>query len=114
MSLEALWTMQYRTADGWQLGGVVVLETGRIFGGDADYYYLGDYQVAASGAVSATINVTFYGKGQPGSAFGRPDTKFTVQGLFVRKGDVLDGEFWRPEQAHFKLPAQLTRRADLP
>ena len=42
MSLEALWALTFGTEQ--RLGaGVVVFETGRIFGGDGNFYYLGHY-----------------------------------------------------------------------
>ncbi len=112
MSLEALWTLQFRSAVGWQVGGVIVLETGRIFGGDSAYYYIGDYQ-AQGDAVTARIAVEHY-EGPLGDAFGTPLKSFTIQGHFQRNGNVMTGEFWRPQQPAMKLPGRLMRRADLP
>jgi len=36
MSIEGLWSLHVRNIEGhWQAGGVVVLETLRVFGGDS-------------------------------------------------------------------------------
>jgi hypothetical protein len=60
MTIEALWTVEIPDVKGgWINGGVVVLETGRIFGGDSFYYFLGNYDVSG-GNVSGTLNVTHY------------------------------------------------------
>jgi hypothetical protein len=42
MALEALWAVTFGTAHnlGW---GVLVFETGRIFGGDTCFYYVGRF-----------------------------------------------------------------------
>lgn len=45
MSIEALWTVTFGSNLGMSGAGVVVFETGRLFGGDPDYIYLGKYDV---------------------------------------------------------------------
>ena len=46
MGIEALWTMQFHNTNGpASSAGVVVFESGRIFGGDSCYYYIGNYEV---------------------------------------------------------------------
>jgi T3SS negative regulator,GrlR len=42
MALEALWAVTFGTRQ--DLGaGVIVFETGRVFGGDTSFYYIGHY-----------------------------------------------------------------------
>jgi hypothetical protein len=42
MALEALWAVTFETVH--NVGtGIIVFETGRIFGGDASFYYLGSF-----------------------------------------------------------------------
>ena len=41
MGLDALWTAEFQVVGGWTNGGVVILEKGRLFGGDGQYYYVG-------------------------------------------------------------------------
>lgn len=46
MSLEALWSIQFEVPNIERAGGgVIVFETGRIYGGDSSFYYIGDYSV---------------------------------------------------------------------
>ncbi|HVJ40016.1 MAG TPA: GrlR family regulatory protein [Dongiaceae bacterium] len=112
MSLEALWTMQYRDAGGWQSGGVVVLETGRLFGGDSSFYFIGGYNMAGD-KLTAKAAVEHY-DGSNFSAFGVPLKSFSVEGEFTRKGNLMEGYFWQPGNPSLRLPILLTRRADLP
>jgi len=44
MSIEGLWTASM-SAPGEFGAGVIVFETGRVFGGDSSMYYTGSYQV---------------------------------------------------------------------
>jgi hypothetical protein len=45
MSIEAVWAVNFITPVGAGGAGVVVFETGRIFGGDSYYYYIGGYLI---------------------------------------------------------------------
>ena len=45
MPVEGLWTVEFQVEGGWTNGGVVVLNAGRLFGGDSQYYYLGTYAI---------------------------------------------------------------------
>jgi hypothetical protein len=47
MSIEALWLVEFRdTNNAMHSGsGVIVFETGRVFGGDSSIVYLGSYEV---------------------------------------------------------------------
>jgi T3SS negative regulator,GrlR len=68
MSVEALWTVNFATAGGAG-NGIVVFETGRIFGGDANYYWVGEYDLQ-NGRITANLNVSNY-SGLPYSVFGQ-------------------------------------------
>ena len=43
MSLEALWSVEFRSNLGNLGGGVVMFKTGRVLGGDGSFYFLGDF-----------------------------------------------------------------------
>jgi hypothetical protein len=46
MSIEALWLVKFKDSDNENAGsGVIVFETGRVFGGDSAIVYLGSYEV---------------------------------------------------------------------
>jgi len=55
MSIEGLWTASM-SAPGEFGGGVIVFETGRVFGGDSSMYYTGSYQ-AGGGKVTVQVRV---------------------------------------------------------
>jgi hypothetical protein len=47
MSIEALWLVKFRdTNDTMRGNGVIVFETGWVFGGDSSIVYLGSYKIA--------------------------------------------------------------------
>ncbi len=60
MSIEALWTVEFISNLQVFGSGVVVLETGRVFGGDAQYYYLGDFDVKHGEDVSVNVKITHF------------------------------------------------------
>jgi hypothetical protein len=74
MSIEALWSVHFATQGGAG-GGVVIFETGKIFGGDSQYYWVGNYTVQ-NGQLIADIDVSHY-SGPPYSVFG-PLQKFRL------------------------------------
>src|SRR5947209_6571635 len=62
MSFEGLWwfqTTSVQNPQAFQGGGVVVLETGRVLGGDSVYSYVGNFAVDA-GVITATVRVRQY------------------------------------------------------
>jgi T3SS negative regulator,GrlR len=77
MSVDALWTIEFETASRWTNGGVVVLDAGRIFGGDSQYYFQGTYRFAAGG-LTADIHVSHY-HGAVQTAFGDAAREFDVK-----------------------------------
>ena len=77
MSLEALWTVTFGTMEGpnqIRIGaGIVVFETGRIFGGDNKYYYIGNYKYDDSNnVIQGNVEVINY-TGDKYSIFGELD-----------------------------------------
>ena len=58
MSIEALWTINFEVPNLLKRsgGGVIVLESGRMFGGDSSFYYVGDYCVNRK-QMSCTVQV---------------------------------------------------------
>ena len=75
MSLEALWTVEYQDVSNWVNGGVVVLETGRVFGGDGSFYYVGTFEPTSHG-LSAEVRIVHY-HGDRRTAFGDEARDFT-------------------------------------
>ena len=57
--IEAMWAVNFATTAGAFGNGVVVFETGKIFGGDSMYYYTGNYTVSGH-AINANVKVKHY------------------------------------------------------
>ncbi|HVI05890.1 MAG TPA: GrlR family regulatory protein [Sphingomicrobium sp.] len=82
MSIEALWAVRFGQAGNPNLGlngGVVVLESGRMFGGDTFYAYTGSYEMNG-GTVAGQLHAVRHFH-QPGtqSAWGTQEPEFDVQ-----------------------------------
>jgi len=54
--MEGLWTAEFGSSTGVFSGGVVVLQDGRVMGGDGGYFYLGEYTLNGN-ALRASIEV---------------------------------------------------------
>ena len=110
--LEALWTVEYMDAAGWKTGGVVVFETGRVFGGDNRFYYVGRYE-ADHPRITAELGIRYY-HGDPTTAWGDQVAEFQIEVEGERNRDVIEGTMLRVDIPQYRLPCRLTRRADLP
>jgi hypothetical protein len=84
--LEALYVVEFGDAAGfgYRNGGVAVLETNRIFGGDSGYYYIGDFSVFGD-RIDASVRIT---KHNPSwvNAFGDDAIQFEIK-IWGRIGD---------------------------
>ena len=115
MSVEGLWSLFFQSNVGREGGGVVVLETGRILGGDMSYLYIGDYKVDR-GHMAGNVRVTHY-QGEPYSIFGQA-TEFDlkISGGFsetqVGSINTLAGEV--VGRRNLKMGVRMTKRAELP
>jgi len=109
--LEALWSDEFLSNVEGFGAGVVVLESGRIFGGDSQYFYTGTYEVN-SGTLSGEINVTHY-FGPANSIFG-PDQNFTLRVSGKIEAPIMQGRGFRVDNPDLGVAFRLTRRAELP
>jgi hypothetical protein len=110
--LEALWTIEF-VSDSRSYGtGVIIFDTGRVWGGDASYYYIGTGRSDSNGILHAQIQVTHY-NGPPSSIFG-PLEKFTVrlEGKVEAPVMLLQGVLG--ENPERKIAIRCTRREELP
>jgi hypothetical protein len=111
MSIEAMWTAQFQSNKGIFGAGIVVLETARAFGGDSQYYYVGDYRVDGD-QISVSLTVIHYAN-DIDSIFG-PLQKFTV----ALKGELNEREMNLKGQANqdeaLQIQLIMRRVAELP
>lgn len=120
-SVEGLWCFQTTSYDdlvNLKYGGVVALETGRVFGGDSFMAYVGTYQMHDSG-IRATIqswqwNLTI-GDGVE-NVFGMkaPIKPYTVVAEMVRVDDRLEGSIHPQDDPDAQLPIRMIFIKELP
>ena len=114
-SVEALWAVHFGDAyaPGQPNGGVAMLETSRIFGGDAQFYYVGEYDVSDD-KLTAQVRITHF-SGPNMTAFGVPliePLQLKLEGR--RSGDMISGQMWPISNPNMCLPVSLKRLEDLP
>lgn len=114
-NIEALWAVNFGDvyAPGQPNGGVAIFETSRIFGGDSQFYYIGEYQVSGE-KITADVKVTHF-SGQGITAFGEQVTgSYQVQVEGQRDGDMINGQMRIIGRPIEPLPISLRRLEALP
>jgi hypothetical protein len=110
--LEALWSVEFKSSFGMQGNGVVVFETGRVFGGDSAMIYVGSFKVE-NGVIHAEINVKKYADVQGmSSVVGLNNFNLKVTGTPAQNEMVLSGHV--VEDPARKITIKAVRRAELP
>lgn len=109
--IEALWSVEFVSNLNVFGSGVVIFETGRIFGGDAQYYYTGTYEMK-NGALIGDLDVVHY-SGNPWSVFGTLN-KFSLRVSGRPKEKTFDVEGSLNQDPSKKILIRLTKRAELP
>jgi hypothetical protein len=112
MNIEALWSVEFISNSGVFGAGVAVFESGRIYGGDATYYYTGKYRIVNS-QVDATVDVVHY-SGQPNSIFGRDPKPFVLKITGPVSDSVMSLTGIRADDTSKQMGLRLTKRAELP
>ena len=54
--MDGLWTAEFGSSTGVFGGGVAIFQNGRIWGGDATYYYIGEYALSGKN-FKATLKI---------------------------------------------------------
>jgi T3SS negative regulator,GrlR len=109
--LEALWGLEFGSNlnDGGY--GVVVLETGRVLGGDSSFIYVGSYELN-NGVVTAQVKCTNDRKSLT-SVFGDiAEFNLHLEGTPSHDQFILQGHMI--ENPSMKIEVKFTRRAELP
>lgn len=116
MSIEGLWAVEFGHAGAaFQAinAGIVVLETGRAFGGDTWFAYTGDYQNAGNG-ISGSLKVNrHHHDGQSIDAWETGEDTFNVEFAvtWVANGSLAQGTMTRNGVS---LGLRLRKLAELP
>lgn len=113
--IEAMYGVEFHSNVGDFGFGVVVLETGRVLGGDSSCVYVGSYH-AENGTLKAHVEVTNDRK-TLASIFGDID-RFHLNCSAKIEGDGFPREFVMHgemvENPAMKIAVKFTRRAELP
>jgi hypothetical protein len=84
MALEGLWTVRFASVAGEAVqsesAGVVMLDNGRLIGGDTWSYFLGTYQHGHEGKVELLVHVRTHFAQHGESIFGGPLAPYTLKG----------------------------------
>lgn len=109
--IEALWSVEFVANTQGVGSGVVVVENGKVLGGDAQFFYVGHCKVE-NGVLNATAKITHYA-GAPSSVFGpAKEYNISVSGTPAHDSFVLHGHV--VEAPQLKISIHFTRRAELP
>lgn len=120
MSVEGMWKFQSGSLaepETLRWGGIVVLETGRVFGGDSVLAYLGSYEIDREN-VSARVRSWNWNL-DVGEEFenvfgmtGAIDYVALMEGR--REGNVITGHIASEANPNLRLPCRMEKIADLP
>jgi glyoxylase-like metal-dependent hydrolase (beta-lactamase superfamily II) len=100
MALEALWAVTFGTKEDFG-SGVIVFETGRIFGGDTAFYYVGHFDYnRRDQRISGEVNVVRHRPGLPFVFPGHDGGKIQLSGPVSEPTMILSGHLVQdPQQA---------------
>jgi T3SS negative regulator,GrlR len=109
--LEALWSVGFITGQGLHGAGVVIFETGRVFGGDSYFYWVGSYSVG-DGTITGEVDVRRHMEGLPFIFPGLEGGRVRFTGPINSPTMLLTGSLVNnPTQ---QIAVQFTRLAELP
>ena len=114
-SVEGFWFVRFGDAyvPGLPNAGVAILETGRVFGGDSQFYYRGHYQVDGERVTAQVRIAPIIGEGD--TAFGTNEaapTDVELEGRRIKSSIV--GDMWRTAQPGPRLRVVLRYLEALP
>ena len=110
--LEALWSITFRASNSPHLigAGVVVIDNGRILGGDTSFTFVGDVRVSGD-SLNARVRVSKYNS-MLSSITGLDNYTALFEGKVDRTHMQLVGQV--EKLPHIKLMVEMIRRAELP
>lgn len=114
-SIEALWLVKFgdfETPNEARNGGVIIFESGKAFGGDSGYAYVGRYEISGAN-FTANLDITQFND-EMGDVFGLNSSEFTVTVNLIRSDNLMTGTMVVPEQVGVSLPLILQRFRELP
>ncbi len=111
MGIEAMYGVEFVSSMNIGGYGVLVLETGRVLGGDSSFVFVGDYEIE-NHIVKANVKCT-NDRNALTSVFGDlKEFNLKLEGKFEEKEFILNG--YLVENPSMQISVKLTRRAELP
>lgn len=114
-SIEALYSVSFGdilSSNPHENGGVIIFETGRVYGGDSGYYYLGTFETGQD-KIKADITVTKHNPSW-GNAFGDAAITFKIKVSASINDNIIEGHMTRSDMPQLTLPVRLKKLAALP
>jgi len=112
--MEALYVVEFGdvVGFGYRNGGVAVLETNRIYGGDSGYYYLGTFTIRGD-RIEANVKVV---KHNPNwnNVFGDGAASFGLVMCGIIGDGIIEGFMERIDKRGPRLPIRMIRKEILP
>jgi len=108
--MDGLWTAEFGSSTGIFGGGVAVFRDGKVWGGDATYYYIGEYTLNGN-TLTATLKIFPFIEGAESvfKTVGRDLTLDLVGSLTSKDQAIAQGHPRGTPDLNFG--AKLTRRA---
>lgn len=110
MRIDGLWTAQYFGSQGWSDAGALVLEDGRVMGGNNRHVIVGGYQVAEE-KVTMKLEVSFFDSPYTVFRVRNDMTPFKVEGKW--EDDTFQGKATRIDVTGLDMPFRMVRRSNL-
>jgi hypothetical protein len=110
MNIDGLWTLEFFAMGNWQEAGLIVIENGRILGGNNNHYMMGKYSLSGEVCI-ITMECKFMGT--PVSMFRVKDNKAKVEIKGIPKDNIMEGTLHRLDIQGLDMPAKLIKRAEI-
>lgn len=111
--IEGLWTVKFGVPGQYMNGGVVVLENGKLYGGDSQYFYTGIFELLENENLISNIFVEHY-HGEVYTAFGTNEKSFPVSLNGKMQGNTISGTLYKNSPPQIQIATLLERKRMLP
>ncbi|MHC1750982.1 RNA-binding domain-containing protein [Humidesulfovibrio sp.] len=112
-AVEGLWSAKFKLPNLPETGCIIVLEAGRLFGGDSYFYYTGRYEIDEDGKAKAVATIKHYA-GVCFDIFGGCERECGVSITGNLSGGEMDCVFSKLNRPQYKANIKLHRREYLP
>ncbi|HEY3770990.1 MAG TPA: GrlR family regulatory protein [Candidatus Angelobacter sp.] len=110
--IDGMWTAEFGSSTGGFGGGVVIIQGGKLMGGDGGYFYNGDFNVT-NNAFQSKIEISPFIQDYP-SVFNTVNQKFTLEltGSLINEHEM-KGQGHTIELPDLQLGVRFVKRVQL-